>query len=424
MSVSAAPSLSPLRLGVVGLGRAFTLMLPTFQQDPRIELVAACDTRAAARAQFVSDFHAPVFDSIEGLAAGPRVEAIYIASPHQHHAEHVRIAAAHGKHVLLEKPMATTLAECDAMIGHCHAAGVQLIIGHCHSFDAPILRAAELIASGELGRVRMIQALNYTDWMLRPRRPEELDTAQGGGVTFSQAAHQVDVVRLLAGSRVVRVRSVLGRWDAARPTEGAYSALLWFADGAFATLSYSGYGHFDSDEWCDGHGELGRPKGPAQHGQARRRLAAISSAQAEAQLKGEATYGGPAYRAFDASKASTATRAAEAATGVEAVGSSASAAPLSHQHFGPLIVSCERGAVRPMADALWVYGDFERERRPLPPPAVPRAEVIDELFQAIRQGQPPLHDGPWARATIEVCLALLRSAQIQGDVLLPLGAGE
>ncbi len=422
-STPAAPSGPPLRLGVIGLGRAFTLMLPTLLQDRRIQLVAACDPREAVRLQFRRDFGAPVFSDAAPLLALPEVEAVYIASPHQHHLQHTRAAAAQGKHVLLEKPMATTLDDCSAMIEACASAGVQLIVGHCHSFDTPYLRSRELIVSGELGRVRMIQAINHTDWLYRPRRPEELDSAAGGGVVFSQGAHQVDVVRLLAGSRAVRVRSVLGRWDEARPTEGAYSALIWFEDGAFANLSYCGYGHFDSDEWCGGIGELGQPKRLDQHGQARRRLAqavgAGTGAQSESDLKSAATYGGPAYHASDASAQRPSLAFAHPAPGAAVP----AAPPPQHQHFGAVLINCEHGAIRPMSDGLWIYGDAQREHRPLPPPAVPRFEVIDELIAAVHAGRAPLHDGVWARATIEVCQALQASARGQCDVGLHLQVG-
>jgi len=387
----------PLRLGIAGLGRAFTLMLPTFTQDARVRLIAACDPRQEARAQFASDFRAPVYPDIESLARDPAVEAIYVASPHQLHAEQTRIAAAHGKHVLVEKPMALSLAECDQMISDCARAGVHLIVGHCHSFDTPYLQARKLIEQGEFGPVRMIHALNYTDFLYRPRRPEELRTAAGGGVVFSQAAHQVDVVRLLAGSRVVRVRAVTGAWDPARPTEGAYSGLLWFEGGAFASITYSGYGHFDSDEWCGGFGELGGIKPPQNHGAARRKLAGIRSADEEARLKAASTYGGAAYSPAPSPPAVSASR---------------------HQHFGPVIVSCQRGDLRPMPDGIWLFGDEHREFRPLPAPAVPRFEVIDELHGAIVAGTTPLHDGAWATATLEVCLALLESAREQRDVEL------
>jgi len=385
---------APIKLGVAGLGRAFTLMLPTFLADPRVELVAACDPRQEARAQFAADFGGAVYKDIDSLACDPAVEAIYVASPHQFHAAHTQAAARNGKHVLLEKPMALTLAECDEMIAACQAARVQLIVGHCHSFDAPYLHARDVIRSGACGQVQMIHALNYTDFLYRPRRPEELQTATGGGVVFSQAAHQVDVVRLLAGSRVVRVRAITGAWDPARDTEGAYTALLWFDNGAFASLTYSGYGHFDSDEWCEGVGEMGNAKNPADYGAARKRLAQVADPAAEARLKNEATYGGPAYRP------------------------PARATPALHQHFGSVLVSCQRADLRPVSSGVWIYADADKRHEALPAPAVPRFEVIDELFGALRHGAAPLHDGEWARATLEVCLALLRSAREQRDIEL------
>jgi phthalate 4,5-cis-dihydrodiol dehydrogenase len=385
---------APLRLGVIGLGRAFTLMLPTFGADPRVRLVAACDPRAAAREQFTRDFAAPAYDSVEALVRDASVEAVYVASPHQFHAAQTAIAAAHGKHVLVEKPMALSLAECDAMIDCCARAGVHLLIGHCHSFDSPYLQARALVRSGQFGAVRMVQALNYTDFLYRPRRPEELDTREGGGVVFSQAAHQVDVVRLLVDDAVTRVRAVTGRWDPARPTEGAYSVMLWFRGGAFATLTYSGYGHFDSDEWMGWTGEMGHAKSPQQHGAARRRLQQLATPADEARLKNEATYGGPHYQPPPPATAAW------------------------HQHFGPMVVSCDHADLRPMADGTWVYGNEHRQHYPLAQPQVPRFEVIDELYAALRQGTPPLHDGPWARATLQACLAILESARLGRDVEL------
>ncbi|CAM3971636.1 Gfo/Idh/MocA family protein [Bordetella tumulicola] len=386
-----------LRLGVAGLGRAFSLMLPTFLNDSRVQLVAASDPRPEARARFERDFAAPTYSDVDALVANPDVQVVYIASPHQLHAEHTRIAAAHGKHVLVEKPMALSLDECDSMIQACKASGVTLLIGHCHSFDTPYLRTHELISGGEFGSVRMVHALNYTDYLFRPRRPEELSTQDGGGAVFSQAAHQVDIVRMLVGARPVRLRSALGRWNTSRPTEGAYSALLWFASGAYASLNYSGYAHFDSDEWMDWVGEMGNPKSAQDYGAARKKLAAIASPAAEATLKAAGTYGGSAY--------------------ARAAAQTAFAEP-SHQHFGSLIVSCDHADLRPMPNGILIYGDTGREFRALPAPVIPRFEVIDELHGAIYNDRPCLHDGAWAKATLEICLAMLKSDDHAEDVLL------
>ena len=383
-----------LRLGIVGLGRAFTLMLPTFLHDERVQLVGATDPIAAARAQFEHDFGAPSHDSIEALCADPAVQAVYIASPHQLHADQVCIAASHGKHVLVEKPMALTLAECNRMIEAARSAGVYLIVGHSHSFNKPVQRTREIIDSGVYGAVKMITALNFTDFLYRPRRPEELNTGAGGGVIHSQATHQIDIVRLLGGGLVSSVRAHTGAWDSSRPTEGAYSALLGFEGGAFASATYSGYGHYDSDEWMDNIGEMGQSKKPADYGGARRRLQEASSASAETALKAARNYGGSLY-------APTTRLPARQA----------------HQHFGPLIVSCEKADLQPGPSGIAIYTHREKLFEPLPPPALPRAEVIDELFAAVMHDVPAAHSGEWARATTAVCLAMLESARTGRDCL-------
>lgn len=377
---------SPLRIGVAGLGRAFTLMLPTFTGDSRVRLVAAADPLAQARAQFGRDFGAPTHQSVEALCADPAVQVVYVATPHQFHAEHVRIAAAHGKHVLVEKPMAITLAQCHAMIEATEAAGVAMVVGHSHSFDTPILQTRALIDSGAFGAVRMLTALNFTDFLYRPRRPEELDTRAGGGVIHSQATHQIDMLRLLGGGRVRSVTAHAGNWDPARPTEGAYQALLAFEDGAIASAVYSGYGHYDSDTWMDQIGEMGQPRRAEEYGAARKRLVELAQGAQEGALKARRNYGGDLYRP-------------------PAPGQSN-----DHQHFGPVIVSCDKADLRPMATGIEVSGDTQRYVVALPRPAVPRSEVIDELVDVLVHDRPALHSGAWARATTEVCLALLASA--------------
>ena len=384
-----------LRMGVAGLGRAFTLMLPTLAADPRIELVAAADPRVEATRRLAAEFGARAYASVEELCADQHVEVIYVATPHQHHAAHVALAAGHGKHILVEKPMAITLAECKVMIDAAKRANVSLIVGHSHSFDGPVRRAREIIASGAYGAVRMIHAQYYTDFLYRPRRPEELVTALGGGAVFSQGAHQVDIVRLLGGGRVKSVRALTGAWDPSRPTEGAYAALLTFDNGAIASLIYSGYAHFDSDELCGDIGELGEPKDSSRYGAARRSLLHAEGAEAEIALKNARNYGGSTY------------------PGSALLGAS----PL-HQHFGLVVASCERADLRPMPAGVMIYGDAETHLDALPRPEIPRAEVVDELYGAIVGGEPPVHDGRWAMATLEVCLAMLRSAREQSDITL------
>lgn len=382
---------APLRLGVAGLGRGFMLMLPSLSRHPLVQMVAAADPRPEARARFATDFNATTYDSVDALCADPAVEAVYIATPHQYHVDNVRAAARHGKHVMVEKPMALHLEDCQAMIDAARDAGVVLLVGHSHSYDAPILETRKLIASGAFGKLGMITAVNFTDFLYRPRRPEELDTQQGGGVVFSQGAHQLDVTRLLGGGRLASIRATTGRWDAARPTEGAYNALLTFEGGASATLTYSGMAHFDTDEFCNWTGELGQIRSPDEYGAARRALAKLGSPAEEAAFKTTRAYG-----------------LAPVADGV---------AP-RHNHFGLMLASCAGADLRPMPEGVMIYADQERRMMKLPAPDVPRFEVMAEFHAAIRAGVAPLHSGAWGMATVEACLALLDSARTGQEVAL------
>ena len=381
-----------VRIGVVGLGRAFTLMLDTFRQDPRVQLVAATDPSDTATAAFANEFAAPTYASAELLCQDANVELVYIASPHQFHAEHVATAARHGKHVLLEKPMAISLAQSSDMVQAMQLANRALIVGHSHSFNAPVLLARRLIDSGAIGAVHMLHAMNFTDFLYRARRPEELRTADGGGVVHSQAAHQMDIVRLLGGGLLRSLRAHTQAWDASRATEGAYNALLQFEGGCVANICYSGYGHFDSDALMGWRGELGTAKDPASYGSARQKLSHMHSAEQEMQAKAARNYGGSAF--------------------------AAPVKPVAHQHFGQVLVCGTLGDLRLMPDGVWVYGDAAQHFEALPTPSVPRCEVTDEVWSALRLGQRPAHDGAWAMATTEACLALLESSRRQTDVRL------
>jgi phthalate 4,5-cis-dihydrodiol dehydrogenase len=364
-------------------------MLPTFRADDRVHLVACAAPRAESRAAFTAEFGGRGHATVEDLCADPEVEALYIATPHQMHADHVIAAAEAGKHVLVDKPLAVSMDDGLRMVAASRAAGIRLIVGPSHSFDAPLALARQIVESGEFGRLRMVQAFNYTDFLYRPRRPEELVTAEGGGVMFSQAVHQIDMVRLLAGGMARSVAALTGAWDPSRPTEGAYSALITFDDGAFANLTYSGYAHFDSDIWMGDTAELGQDKDPAGYGSARRALAAVAPGD-EGAAKTTRTYGA----------------------------GSEPPAPAHHEHFGPLIALCDHADLRLTPDGVEVFGDTERSFRSVPLSRAPRATVIDALWAAVREDREPVQTGDWGLASLELCHAILAAAEKEAWVPL------
>ncbi len=382
-----------MRIGIVALGGAAQQMVPSFLDSPFIRIAAAADPSTDVRQEFAAVFGCPVYSSCVEIAAEPELDCIYIASPHQWHKSHALTAARHGKHIIVEKPMALTLADCDQMSQSAKDNGVFLIVGHTHSFGGPIKKAREIIRSGRLGRLSMVNTFAYTNFLYKPRRPEELDTSQGGGVLFNQLPHQVDVVRYLGGN-VRSVRGMASILDPARPTEGGYMAYLDLECGAAASIIYSGYDYFDSDEFHFWIGELGNQREPGGHASARTALASSPSPSAAARTR---------KRTWKQVK--------------ESIGASPA---LAHPHCGVIIISCEHGDIRFSPRGLLIYSAKGIEEIDVPVSrAYPdKSGVVNELVDAVLNGVVPIHDGAWGRATMEVCLALQEAARERKEVCL------
>jgi phthalate 4,5-cis-dihydrodiol dehydrogenase len=375
-----------LRLGIIGMGAASRQLLVAVDKQPQIRITAVCDPRADAREPVAAAYGATPVADVDALLALD-VDAVYVATPTDLHAAHVIAAAAAGKHVLCEKPMATTLAQAQAMIEAADRAGVVLQIGHSHSYDEPYRAMREVIASGALGRPRLLHNIYYSDWVYRPRRPEELDATLGGGITFRQGAHQFDILRLLGGGLVRSVRAQTFDWDPQRPVIGAHSVFLTFTDGTAATAIYNGYGAFMSSEITYNAGEIGYPQTVAPGSSRAAYQAATPETEARAKL----------------------TRAATAAD--------ADLAPMQ-PFFGWTLASCEGGDIRQSATGLYLYTQHGREELPLRMDRTTRAPVLEEFLGVIDGTQRPLHDGRWARANLEVCVATIESSRTQRDVPL------
>lgn len=379
-----------LRIGIAGLGQAGAALVPAILRDPRCAITAVCDARREAVAAFARDYPAEAHADIKSLCASSAVDLIYIATPTHLHASHALLAAAHGKHVMVEKPMALTLGEADGMIGAAARRGVHLIVGHSQSFEPPVRAMRDLVDGGTLGALRMMHTWSYTDWLYRPRAPAELDGERGGGVLFRQGAHQVDLLRWVGGGLVRSVRAATGAWDAARPAPGSHTLFLDFAGGAVATAVYSGYDHLLSTELTFGVGEDGREAGPRPHGGARAAFA-------------DGGPGGEARR--------------KQALGYD--GARQSTDPPPHASFyGLTVLSCDRGDVRQTPEGLRVYGDTAQWDIPVPPLPTGRDVLLDEAYEAVVSDRPPPHGGAWGKANLEVCLAAVESTRTRREVTL------
>lgn len=379
---------------MAGLGVASTQIMPPIAALPYIKITAAADTRGDALQKFRETYHGEAFTSVEALCASDSVDAVYVATPNPLHAEHAIAAARHGKHVIVEKPMATSLEECDAMNEAAEKHGVKLLCGHTHSFDAPIRKIRAIVKSGELGRLRMIHTWNYNEFMYRPRMKHEL--AMSRGVVLNQGPHHVDVVRLIGGGLVRSVRAMTGIWDKAREWEGSYSCYVEFVDGTPATLVYSGYGFFDTAELFNWVGEGGQHRAPETNLNVRKKLREVRTAEEEEELKEGMRFGGRREGEF----------------------SHVWKGERKQPFFGFTLVSCEKGDIRQTPGGLKIYGEVEQREMELPTGSRGREAEVEELYNAVVHNRPVFHDGRWGAATLEVCLAMIESAEKRQEIFL------
>ncbi len=376
-----------MRIGVAGLGAASSQILPCIGEVAEASLAAGADTRPEAREQFSRKWGLPSFESVEEMARSPDVDVVWVCTPNPLHCAHTVAAANAGKHVICEKPMAVTIEQCTQMIEAADRAGVLLLQGHSKIFDPPVKKMREVVASGRLGKVIQIDSMMYNDWMQRPRLASEVETKLGGGVVYRQGPHIVDIVRYIAGGDSISVRGTAGRRDPNFDTEGNFSALIDFASGAVAHVSFNGYGFFDVTELTWDIGESGENRAAMRAPKPRR------------------TSPMPAQEKYD-----YLTKLIERDGSTYPQGE-------SQPFFGLTIVSCERGVIRQSPDGLFVYDENGCEEILIRDNPGRAAELI-ELRDALNEGRDCFPNGRWGRATLEVCLGILQSGRERKEVQL------
>lgn len=399
-----------LGLGFVGLGQAVGLILRRREEiaglPVRVAAAAEVPERAEALRAFEREFGGRGYTSVEQLCADSGVDVVYVATLPELHLEHVSIAAEHGKHVIVEKPMALDVETGRKMIEVADAAGIRLMAGHTHSFDAPVRAMHELIDSGNLGDLLSILTFNYNDFNPRPWPTRELAATRGP--LLNQGPHQVDIVRQLGGGVVKSVRASMF-WDELRSCEAGYNCHLTFESGVSALLSFDARGLFDSAELFGWVGEGGQDRDPGTATRMRksfREMAAAASHPADLEARLEATKELGRYGVQGVSE-----------DALKAFGYSRTATP--HQpFFGYTLASCSRGTIRQSKAGLVVYDDEGPREIQLDRALKGRAAELSEMYDAIVHDRPLVHDGRWGLATLEVCLAIGSSADEGREIVM------
>jgi len=389
-----------LRMAMIGIGVGGAEILPAMDAMEEIDLVAGCDINPVTRERFVDRYKgAKAYATVEELCKDPNVEAVWISTPNQFHAPHTIIAANHGKHVVVEKPMALNLQEAEAMVAAAEKNKIKLLAGHTRSFTPPIQAMRKVITSGRLGKLCAIHLFAYTDWMLRPRSTQELDPNQGGGVPYRQAPHQVDTVRVLGGGKVRSVRGMTGQWMPERPIPGYYTAYIEFEDGTPATIMHNGYGYYIGAQMV----AWGEDKHQYDvQGRVDIRKAIRAGKRDEEADKQDRRIGGRleqvVFRRLEPE-------------------------PWVPEDLGMTIVSCERGDIRHSKYGIFIHDDegvheidLGLKTKELGPSQ--RREELEEFYESVVLNKPLYHDGPWGVGTLEVCLAIMQSGRERKEIML------
>ena len=197
-------------LAIIGPGKVAHTHAQAIANIPETRLVAVCGRNLERTEDFSNRYGARAFTDLQAMLEHPGVDAVVICTPHPQHAEQTIQAIRAGKHVLVEKPMATRVEDCDRMIEAARSSRVKLGIISQRRNYAPVQRLKNAILEGKIGRP-ILGTLSLLGW----RSPEyyAMDawrgtwSGEGGGVLINQAVHQIDLLLWLMGSSVVRVQS-------------------------------------------------------------------------------------------------------------------------------------------------------------------------------------------------------------------------
>jgi len=250
--------MKPLSIGLIGCGRATQdHHLPALKRVREVGVVALADPYQAAlvcagRRFFVFRWHADHRELLEDES----IDAVCVAAPSELHTEIALDAIDAGKHVLVEKPLALSLADCDALNERAASAGVTGMVGFNLRWHRLVRRARAAIDSGEIGEPRLLQSVFASPSLLGTDIPEwRLDPGRGGGMLAMQAVHHLDLWSALLDDEVEQVHctgfagpggSGLGSAAVSATTRGGVTIASAFCS---VTGQENGFSVYGSEGW-------------------------------------------------------------------------------------------------------------------------------------------------------------------------------
>ena len=225
-------------LCVIGCGafaRTFAGAIQGELKDIDLYFASRDEGRAAA---FTDEFHgAGSFGSYESAVADDRVDGVYICTPHYLHLEHARLAARSGKHILMEKPLARTTEEAQAIVAVAADASITLMVAENYRFMPPVLAAKQMVERGELGTLRLAQL--QEDFPFQPSEWRNDADMNGGGVLIDGGIHKASLLAYLAGNPSEVYAAEVPPAQPGLAAEDGVVAMLRYSSGLVGVINHS-----------------------------------------------------------------------------------------------------------------------------------------------------------------------------------------
>lgn len=228
--------MSNIRWGLLSTARINRRVIPAIRMSPRGELVAVASRSAESANAYAAEWDIPqTFASYEAMLQSDAIDAVYISLPNTLHAEWTIAALRYGKHVLCEKPFATTLSEVDLMTSHAEATGMVLAEAFMYRHHPQTKIVGEWVKNGRLGHITQVRAVfNYK---MAPGQNIRLASELGGGSLWDVGIYPVSFAQFIMGSAP---EVVFGdQWLGESGVDEQFVGQMRYADGAIAQISSS-----------------------------------------------------------------------------------------------------------------------------------------------------------------------------------------
>ena len=221
-----------LRVGIIGLGGIARAHCDAIATLDNVEVVAVADLFEEKRRHYMDKYGiAKGYTTHTELLADDEIDAVAVVLGHQLHCRLTMDACNAGKHVLVEKPMALSLEQCDEMIEAAANNNVKLMVGQTQHFYGTSLKAKEILDSGELGPLMTVICYMSKNWNFASRPPQYRSRFHGGGMWLSNGVHVVDRLTWLMASQAVSVSASIGTRAHYQASDDTATALIRYKNG-------------------------------------------------------------------------------------------------------------------------------------------------------------------------------------------------